>query len=137
MPRAVSQERCSCPRMGRVGRRCGCRVTGAGARPNSSSTSRRSLDPLDCTTREKTLTGPIYGSEDPAVARPGRRERVRVLPQFPRDELGPRKRSRVRLVLDLEPRMLRRAVEHERLLARRVLFVELAAMANGVAQCER
>ena len=29
------------------------------------------------------------------------------------------------------------AVEHERLLERRVLFVELAAMANGVAQFER
>jgi S-(hydroxymethyl)glutathione dehydrogenase / alcohol dehydrogenase len=31
---------------------------------------RLSLDPLDFTNREKTLTGTIYGSEDPAVALP-------------------------------------------------------------------
>ncbi len=32
--------------------------------------ARLSLDPLDFTNREKTLTGTIYGSEDPAVALP-------------------------------------------------------------------
>jgi len=32
--------------------------------------ARLTLDPLDFTNREKTLTGTIYGSEDPAVALP-------------------------------------------------------------------
>jgi S-(hydroxymethyl)glutathione dehydrogenase / alcohol dehydrogenase len=36
------------------------------------------LDPLDFTNREKTLTGTIYGSEDPAVALPGLLELVRA-----------------------------------------------------------
>ena len=36
-----------------------------------------SLDPLDFTNREKTLTGTIYGSEDPAVALPGLLDLVR------------------------------------------------------------
>jgi S-(hydroxymethyl)glutathione dehydrogenase/alcohol dehydrogenase len=33
--------------------------------------ARLELDPFDFTNREKTLTGTIYGSEDPAVALPG------------------------------------------------------------------
>ncbi|HWG56368.1 MAG TPA: alcohol dehydrogenase catalytic domain-containing protein [Gaiellaceae bacterium] len=39
--------------------------------------ARLSLDPLDFTNREKTLTGTIYGSEDPAVALPRLLELVR------------------------------------------------------------
>ena len=39
--------------------------------------ARLSLDPLDFTNREKTLTGTIYGSEDPAVALPGLLDLVR------------------------------------------------------------
>ena len=39
--------------------------------------ARLSLDPLDFTNREKTLTGTIYGSEDPAVALPHLLELVR------------------------------------------------------------
>jgi len=39
---------------------------------------RLSLDPLDFTNREKTLTGTIYGSEDPAVALPRLLELVRA-----------------------------------------------------------
>jgi S-(hydroxymethyl)glutathione dehydrogenase/alcohol dehydrogenase len=53
-----------------------------------------SLDPLDFTNREKTLTGTIYGSEDPAVALPHLLDLVRggklelaslVGPSFPLD----------------------------------------------------
>jgi S-(hydroxymethyl)glutathione dehydrogenase/alcohol dehydrogenase len=53
-----------------------------------------SLDPLDFTNREKTLTGTIYGSEDPAVALPHLLDLVRggelelaglVGPTFPLD----------------------------------------------------
>jgi S-(hydroxymethyl)glutathione dehydrogenase/alcohol dehydrogenase len=40
--------------------------------------ARLSLDPLDFTNREKTLTGTIYGSEDPAVALPRLLELVRA-----------------------------------------------------------
>ena len=56
--------------------------------------ARLDLDPLDFTNREKTLTGTIYGSEDPAVALPRLLELVRtgelelaslVGPRFPLD----------------------------------------------------
>ena len=56
--------------------------------------ARLSLDPLDFTNREKTLTGTIYGSEHPAVALPRLLELVRegtlelatlVGPSFPLD----------------------------------------------------
>jgi S-(hydroxymethyl)glutathione dehydrogenase / alcohol dehydrogenase len=56
--------------------------------------ARLDLDPLDFTNREKTLTGTIYGSEDPAVALPRLLELVRagelelgslVGPSFPLD----------------------------------------------------
>ncbi|MBA2383080.1 MAG: zinc-binding dehydrogenase, partial [Actinobacteria bacterium] len=43
----------------------------------SAAGARLSLDPLDFTNREKTLTGTIYGSEDPAVALPGLLDLVR------------------------------------------------------------
>ena len=59
-----------------------------------ASGARLDLDPLDFTNREKTLTGTIYGSEDPAVALPQLLDLVRagelelaslVGPSFPLD----------------------------------------------------
>ena len=64
-------------------RRRRSRSAGRGAAaPRSSSASRpparsSTLDPLDFTNREKTLTGTIYGSEHPAVALPRLIELVR------------------------------------------------------------
>ena len=71
----------------------------AAAAPPSSSASRRpesklELDPFEFSNREKTLTGTIYGSEDPAVALPRLLDLVRsgelelaslVGPSFPLD----------------------------------------------------
>ena len=51
-----------------------CAGRAAAARPSSWASrpagEQLELDPLDFTNREKTLTGTIYGSEDPAVALP-------------------------------------------------------------------
>ena len=51
--------------------------------------SRLDLDPFDFTNREKTLTGTIYGSEDPAVALPALLEDVRAGRLELRSLLGP------------------------------------------------
>jgi S-(hydroxymethyl)glutathione dehydrogenase/alcohol dehydrogenase len=51
--------------------------------------ARLDLDPFDFTNREKTLTGTIYGSEDPAVALPQLLEDVRAGRLELRSLLGP------------------------------------------------
>jgi S-(hydroxymethyl)glutathione dehydrogenase/alcohol dehydrogenase len=51
--------------------------------------ARLDLDPFDFTNREKTLTGTIYGSEDPAVALPALLEDVAAGRLVLRELLGP------------------------------------------------
>ena len=51
--------------------------------------ARLDLDPFDFTNREKTLTGTIYGSEDPAVALPLLLEHVAMGRLHLREMLGP------------------------------------------------
>ena len=52
--------------------------------------ARLEVDPFDFTNREKTLTGTIYGSEDPAVALPGLLDDVRAGRLELASMLGPR-----------------------------------------------